>query len=63
VGEFIGGNRGIGYLILSGPFNLDIPLVFASVFSITALTTLGMRAVVLFERLFLGWRPSRRRSI
>ena len=63
VGEFIGGNRGIGYLILSGQFNLDTPLVFASLFSITALTTLGMGALVLFEKLFLGWRPSRRRSV
>jgi NitT/TauT family transport system permease protein len=62
VGEFIGGNRGIGYLILSGQFNLDTPLVFASLFAITLLTTLGMGALVLFEKLFLGWRPSRRRS-
>jgi NitT/TauT family transport system permease protein len=62
VGEFIGGNRGIGYLILSGQFNLDTPLVFASLLSITAFTTLGIGAVVLFEKLFLGWRPSRRRG-
>ncbi|MBV9522515.1 MAG: ABC transporter permease, partial [Alphaproteobacteria bacterium] len=27
VGEFIGGNNGIGYLILQGQFNLDTPLV------------------------------------
>ena len=30
VGEFIGGNRGVGYLILSAQSNLDTPLVFAS---------------------------------
>jgi NitT/TauT family transport system permease protein len=62
VGEFIGGNRGIGTLILSGQFNLDTPLVFASLLSITVFTTLGMGALVLFEKLFLAWRPSRRRS-
>lgn len=61
VGEFIGGNDGIGYLILSGQFNLDTPLVFASMVSITLFTTLGIGAVALLERLLLGWRPSRRK--
>jgi len=61
VGEFIGGNRGVGYLILSGQFTLDTPLVFACLLSITLFTTLGIGVVVLFEQLFLGWRPSRRR--
>jgi NitT/TauT family transport system permease protein len=60
VGEFIGGNTGIGYLIQSGQFNLDTPLVFSALLSITLFTTLGIGAVVLFERLFLRWRPSQR---
>ncbi len=61
VGEFIGGNSGVGYLILSGQFNLDTPLVFACLLSITLFTTLAIGAVALLERLFLGWRPSRRK--
>ncbi|HLI11574.1 MAG TPA: ABC transporter permease [Alphaproteobacteria bacterium] len=61
VGEFIGGNRGIGYLILSGQFNLDTPLVFSALLSITLFTTLGIGVVVLFEALFLKWRPSQRK--
>ncbi len=61
VGEFIGGNDGIGHLILSGQFNLDTPLVFAALFSITAFTMLGIGAVSLFERLVLTWRPSQRK--
>jgi NitT/TauT family transport system permease protein len=61
VGEFIGGNTGIGFLILSGQFNLDTALVFASLLAITMFTTLGIGAVVVFEEVFLGWRPSRRR--
>ncbi len=61
VGEFIGGNRGIGYLILSGQFNLDTPLVFACLVSITLFTSLGTGSMMLLEELFLGWRPSRRR--
>lgn len=61
VGEFIGGNRGVGYLILSAQFNLDTPLVFAALVSITLFTTLGIGAVALVEAAFLNWRPSRRR--
>ncbi|MCS0495630.1 ABC transporter permease [Ancylobacter sp. MQZ15Z-1] len=61
VGEFIGGNSGIGHIILSGQFNLDTPLVFATLLSITLFTTLGIGAVSLFENAFLTWRPSQRR--
>ncbi|MBI3706785.1 MAG: ABC transporter permease [Proteobacteria bacterium] len=60
VGEFIGGNNGIGYLVLSGQFNLDTALVFASLLSITIFTTLGIGAVAIFESMFLKWRPSQR---
>ncbi len=61
VGEFIGGNSGVGYLILSAQFNLDTPLVFACLLSITLFTTLAIGVVALLERIFLRWRPSRRR--
>lgn len=61
VGEFIGGNSGIGYLILSGQFNMDTPLVFAALLSITLFTTLGMGLITLVENAFLGWRPSKRK--
>ncbi|HUI17714.1 MAG TPA: ABC transporter permease [Alphaproteobacteria bacterium] len=61
VGEFIGGNSGVGYLILSAQFNLDTPLVFATLVSITLFTTLGIGVVALVEHAFLKWRPSRRR--
>jgi NitT/TauT family transport system permease protein len=61
VGEFIGGNRGIGQLILSGQFNLDTALVFACLLTITVFTSVGIGAVVVFEKVFLGWRLSERR--
>lgn len=61
VGEFIGGNEGVGYLILSGQFNVDTPLVFAALLSITAFTTLGIGAIALFEKAVLKWRPSQRK--
>ena len=61
VGEFIGGNRGIGYLIMSGQANLDTPLVFACLLTITLFTSLGVGAIAAVEWMALGWRPSRRR--
>jgi NitT/TauT family transport system permease protein len=61
VGEFIGGNDGIGHLILSGQFNIDTPLVFAALLSITAFTTLGIGAIAMFENAVLTWRPSQRK--
>lgn len=60
VGEFIGGNSGIGYLVLTGQFNMDVPLVFAALLSISLFTTLGIALISLFERVFLSWLPSRR---
>ena len=60
VGEFIGGNHGVGYLILSGQFNMDTPLVFACLLSITLFTTVVIGLVVVVEWIFLAWRPSRR---
>jgi NitT/TauT family transport system permease protein len=60
VGEFIGGNRGIGYLVLSAQFSLDTPLVFAALFSITMFTSAGIALIGFFEDRFLKWRPSRR---
>jgi NitT/TauT family transport system permease protein len=60
VGEFIGANRGIGQLVLAAQFNLDTPLVFAALVSITVFTTVGIGLISLFENRFLKWRPSKR---
>lgn len=61
VGEFIGGNKGIGNLILSAQFNMDTALVFAALLTITIFTTVGMSLISLVEHLYLGWRPSQRK--
>jgi NitT/TauT family transport system permease protein len=62
VGEFIAGNRGAGYLVLSAQFNVDTPLVFAALISITIFAMAGIGFIALFERLFLTWRPSARKE-
>jgi NitT/TauT family transport system permease protein len=60
VGEFVGGNEGLGYVILQANGNIDTAMLFA------ALVVMSLLGIVLFliieiaERLFIGWHPSRR---
>ena len=42
--------------------NLDTPLVFACLLTITLFTSAGVGAIAAIEWAWLGWRPSRRRS-
>ena len=60
VGEFVGSNSGIGYLLQKANGNFDLPLMFA------ALVVLSMIGVILFvvidvvERLMIPWHASQR---
>jgi NitT/TauT family transport system permease protein len=60
VGEFVGGNEGLGYVILQANGNIDTAMLFA------ALVVMSLLGIVLFliieiaERLLIGWHPSRR---
>jgi len=61
VGEFIAGNLGAGYLVMSGQFNLDTPLVFAALLCITLFATLGITTIGLLESYFVTWKHSSRK--
>jgi NitT/TauT family transport system permease protein len=61
VGEFIAGNVGVGYLVMSGQYNVDTPLVFATLISITLFAMLGIGIISLFERYFVTWKHSTRK--
>src|SRR6266498_183581 len=60
VGEFVGSNSGIGYVLQIANGNFDLPLMFA------ALVVLSMMGVILFalvdltEKLMIPWHQSRR---
>ncbi len=60
VGEFVGSNSGIGYVLQIANGNFDLPLMFA------ALVVLSLIGVVLFvvidalERMMIPWHPSYR---
>lgn len=61
IGEFVGGNEGLGYLILLATGALNTPLVFASIILTGAVAVLLYFVVVVMERILLGWRPSGRK--
>jgi NitT/TauT family transport system permease protein len=55
VGEFIGSDKGLGYLILTASSNMNTALVFAVVTVLSILGILAYYAVVLLERLLCPW--------
>ena len=56
VGEFVGADRGLGFLISRGKWEYDTPLVFVAVLTLVvmALTLYGL--VVLLEKWLLSWQ-------
>ncbi len=56
VGEFVGSDRGLGFLINVGRGQYDIALVFVSVFSLVFMALVLYGLVVFFERRLLAWQ-------
>ncbi len=56
VGEFVGSDRGLGFLINVGRGQYDIALVFVSVFSLVFMALVLYGIVVFFERRLLAWQ-------
>jgi NitT/TauT family transport system permease protein len=62
VGEFIGANEGLGYVLIVATGNLDAPLVFAVLVLISALAVIFYAVVELIEEFFIWWHVSKRRQ-
>jgi NitT/TauT family transport system permease protein len=56
VGEFVGANAGIGYLLLRGTSYLDMPLIFACLVALSAIGILFSYAVQGLEILLMPWQ-------
>lgn len=56
VGEFVGADRGLGYLINRARGQYDTALVFAAVFTLVALALVLYSSVAVLERKLLAWR-------
>ena len=56
VGEFVGSDRGLGFLINIGRGQYDTALVFVSIFSLVIMALALYGGVVLLEKRFLKWQ-------
>jgi NitT/TauT family transport system permease protein len=56
VGEFVGADRGLGFLINVARGQYDTALVFVAVLTLVALAIALYGVVVLMEKRFLGWQ-------
>jgi len=60
VGELVGGNVGLGYLLTFGEGQADTPLVFVSIVMLTVVGGIAYLGVILIERRVLHYLPARR---
>lgn len=56
IGEWIGADRGLGYLMIQANALLRVDLMFAAVLALTLIGATLLGGVVLVERRFLRWR-------
>ena len=60
VGEFVGADRGLGYLLLVSNSNLQTALTFAVIVALTLQGLIMYYAVEILERFLIPWHVSRR---
>jgi NitT/TauT family transport system permease protein len=62
VGEFVGANSGIGYLLQVANGNFDLPLMFAALVVLSTIGVLLFAAIDLAERWMVPWHASQRQD-
>ena len=60
VGEFVGADKGLGYLLLVTNSNMETALMFATIAALTAIGLVFFYAVELFESLLIPWHVTHR---
>jgi NitT/TauT family transport system permease protein len=60
VGEFVGANSGIGYLLQLANGNFDLPLMFAGLFVLSIIGVILFVALELVEKWVIPWHVSQR---
>jgi NitT/TauT family transport system permease protein len=59
VGELVGGNAGLGYLLAFGEGQANTPMVFVAILLLTVVGGVAYLAVILIERQVLHYMPAR----
>jgi NitT/TauT family transport system permease protein len=63
VGELVGGNLGLGFLLTFGEGQANTPMVFVSIVLLTVIGSLAYLAVVVTEQRVLHYVPARERHL
>jgi len=63
VGEFVGSNSGIGYVLQIANGNFDLPLMFASLVVLSMMGVILFAIVDLVEKMMIPWHQSRRADV
>ncbi len=59
VGELVGGNEGLGFLLAFGEGQANTPMVFVSIIMLTLIGSIAYLVVILVERSVLHYMPKR----
>lgn len=59
-GEFVGADKGLGYILLQATGNLNTPLLFATIIVLSILALVFFYLVELCERIVIPWHISQR---
>ncbi|MGE3934614.1 MAG: ABC transporter permease, partial [Rhodospirillaceae bacterium] len=59
VGELVGGNTGLGYLLVFGEGQANTPMVFVTIIMLTLIGIIAYVAVIALERWVLHYLPKR----
>lgn len=57
VGEWIGANQGIGYLLLQSMFDFNSPRLFATILTASVIAITGFAIVTMLEKWIIRWDP------
>jgi NitT/TauT family transport system permease protein len=61
VGEFVGSQQGLGFVIINSKYIMDLPPVFASLIIISAAGGALFLIITVFERLLMPWAFAKER--
>ena len=63
VGEFVGANSGIGYVLQKANGSFDLPLMFAALVVLSSVGVLLFALLELLERFTIPWHTSQRTDL
>lgn len=63
VGEFVGADKGLGYLIIQGDLNFDSPLLFVAIHILILIGVTLYLTIDFVETRMISWQPSRSHDV